>query len=252
MSGRSLKLLYAIVTLLVHLEPALARVISGVGDGNMWCIERERQALLELKKGLIDDHNMLSSWGSEDAKKNCCSWEGVQCSYQTGHVVQLYLGGSNLIGPISSQIGNLSHLQSLYINDNQLEGGIPNSLGDICTLNYLDLSWNNLNGQVLEFFHNLKGCLKDSLETLDLHGNQITGLVPNFAIFSSLRVLRLYYNKLNGTLDESIGSLHKLEVLDLEWNMLGGVISEALLLNFTRLQFLLLSHNYFTFKISHD
>jgi EIX receptor 1/2 len=90
MGGRSLKLLYAIFTLLMHLKLALG-FISGVGDGNMWCIERERQALLEFKKGLIDDYNRLSSWGSEDAKKNCCSWEGVHCSNQTGHVLKLHL-----------------------------------------------------------------------------------------------------------------------------------------------------------------
>jgi EIX receptor 1/2 len=90
MDGKSVKLLYAIFTLLMHLKLALG-FISGVGDGNMGCIERERQALLEFKKGLIDDNNRLSSWGSEDAKKNCCSWEGVQCSNQTGHVLKLDL-----------------------------------------------------------------------------------------------------------------------------------------------------------------
>jgi hypothetical protein len=52
MGGRFLKLLYAIFTLLLHLKPALG-FISGVGDGNMWCIERERQALLEFKKALL-------------------------------------------------------------------------------------------------------------------------------------------------------------------------------------------------------
>ncbi|GMY36125.1 receptor like protein 30 [Fagus crenata] len=84
MDGKSVKLLYIVFTLSLHLKSALG-FISGVGDGNMGCIERERQALLEFKKGLIDDYNRLSSWGSEDAKKNCCSWEGVQCSKQTGH-----------------------------------------------------------------------------------------------------------------------------------------------------------------------
>ncbi|GMY36253.1 receptor-like protein EIX1 isoform X2 [Fagus crenata] len=127
MGGRSLKLLYTIFTLLMYLKLALG-FISGVGDGNMWCVERERQALLEFKKGLIDGNNGLSSWGSEYAKKNCCSWAGVQCSNQTGHV--------------------------------------------------------------LEFFHNLRGCLKDSL-----------------------RELYLSENKLNGTLGKRIESLNKLEVL---------------------------------------
>ncbi|KAK4602720.1 hypothetical protein RGQ29_011646 [Quercus rubra] len=90
MGGRSLKLLCAIFTLLLHSKPTIG-VISGVGDGNMWCIERERQALLEFKKGLIDDKNRLSSWGTEYAKKNCCNWEGVLCSHQTGHILQLDL-----------------------------------------------------------------------------------------------------------------------------------------------------------------
>ncbi|GMY36124.1 receptor like protein 30 [Fagus crenata] len=90
MGGRSLKLLYTIFTLLMYLKLALG-FISGFGDGNMWCVERERQALLEFKKGVIDDYDMLSSWGSEYAMRNCCSWEGVQCSNQTGHVLELHL-----------------------------------------------------------------------------------------------------------------------------------------------------------------
>ena len=237
MGGRSLKLLYAIFTLLLHLEPALARVISGVGDGNMWCIERERQALLELKKGLIDGHNMLSSWGSEDAKKNCCSWEGVQCSYQTGHVVQLYLTDDNLIGPISSQIGNLSHLQSLYINSINLKISSLEWLSHIVSIEHLDLSYVSLS--VTNDWQRVVSCLpklselrlsncslpsitpsslshinssksltdldlsfnpritslifpwlfnsSTNLTSLDLSSNQITGSVPNFAIFPSLR-----------------------------------------------------------------
>jgi hypothetical protein len=59
MDGKSVKLLYAVFTLLLHLKLALG-FISGVGDGNMGCIERERQALLEVIKGLIDDYNRLS------------------------------------------------------------------------------------------------------------------------------------------------------------------------------------------------
>ncbi|XP_065637812.1 receptor-like protein EIX1 [Quercus suber] len=370
----------------------------------MWCIERERQALLEFKESLIDDNNLLSSWGSEDAKKNCCSWERVQCNNQTGHVLELHLDScglrgkispslielhhlsyldlsgndfnnseipkftsslsnlkylilhsANLSGPIPFQLGKFSHLQyldlswnnlepvqnlewlshlvsiehlelsnlnlsvandwlkvvsglpklselwlsncslplitpssllhinssksltyldlaynpcinsliflwlnsstnlvfvdlssnqlkgsipnifgnmksleQLFLNDNQLEGGIPKSLGDICTLHELYLSSNNLNGQVLDFFHNLQGCAKDSLESLHLGKNQITGPMPNFAIFPSLRELDISNNKFNGTLGGRIGSLYKLEYLDIRSNMLEDVISEAL------------------------
>ncbi|XP_030933555.1 receptor-like protein EIX2 [Quercus lobata] len=95
--GRSFKLLllhaFLLVMLSAHLSPALG-FISGVGVGdanNIRCIEGERQALLEFKKGLVDDHGRLSSWQSSDENKNCCNWEGVRCSNLTGHVLELHL-----------------------------------------------------------------------------------------------------------------------------------------------------------------
>ena len=51
------------LALLVHLRPALG-FISGVGVGdanNISCLEWERQALLEFRKGLVDDYGLLSS-----------------------------------------------------------------------------------------------------------------------------------------------------------------------------------------------
>ena len=89
-SGRSLKLLYAFLTLLLHLKPALG-FTSGVGDDNVKCIEKERQALLEFKKGFVEGYQgKLSSWGNED-EKNCCHWKGVSCNNQTGHEIELKL-----------------------------------------------------------------------------------------------------------------------------------------------------------------
>jgi EIX receptor 1/2 len=132
-----------------------------------------------------------------------------------------------------------------------LKAAFQNPLG-ICTLRELRLSRNNLNGQVLEFFHNMRGCLKDSLEVLNLDGNSITGSVSNFAIFPSLRILLLAKNKLNGTLGRRIENLNKLEVLRVRSNMLEGVISEAQLSNFPKLYYLDLSCNSYTLNISFD
>jgi hypothetical protein len=95
--GRSLKFLFAFLTFLLHLKPALG-FSSGVGDDNVRCIESERQALLEFKSNLVDDYGRLSSWGSEDEKKNCCKWKGVHCSNQTGHVLRLDLNGDQNYG----------------------------------------------------------------------------------------------------------------------------------------------------------
>ncbi|KAM1161484.1 hypothetical protein TB2_000579 [Malus domestica] len=44
------------------------------------CIEREGEALLAFKQGLADDDNLLSSWGREVHKQDCCKWAGIHCS----------------------------------------------------------------------------------------------------------------------------------------------------------------------------
>ena len=221
----------------------------------MWCIERERQALLEFKKGFIDDHNTLSQWGSEDAKKNCCSWEGVQCSYQIGHVVQLYLTKDNLIGPISSQIGNLSHLQSLYIHSINLKISSLEWLSYIVSIEQLDLSYMNLSvtndwQRVVSRLPKLSklrlhNCSlpfitpsslshinsSKSLTDLDLSFNPpIASLIFPWLFNSStnLTSLNLSSNQLNGSIPNAFGNMSSLWQLHLNDNQLEGGIPKSL------------------------
>ena len=162
MGGRSLKLLYAFLTLFLHLKPALV-FTSGVGNGSVLCIEKERQALLEFKKGLVDHHGRLSSWGSEDEKKNYCNWEGVHCSNQTGRVLKLHLnayqidGFQRLLGMnISPSLLELHHLTFLDLSGIDFnESPIPKFIGSLSNLKYLDLSWTNLSGPVPHQLENL-------------------------------------------------------------------------------------------------
>ncbi|GKV47908.1 hypothetical protein SLEP1_g54758 [Rubroshorea leprosula] len=42
------------------------------GGHEVRCIERERQVLLAFKQGLVDDYGVLSSWRSEEEKRDCC------------------------------------------------------------------------------------------------------------------------------------------------------------------------------------
>ncbi|PQM38070.1 putative LRR receptor-like serine/threonine-protein kinase [Prunus yedoensis var. nudiflora] len=51
------------------------------------CSESDMQALLAFRQGLVDDNDRLLSWGREVQNKDCCQWDGVYCSNQTGHVV---------------------------------------------------------------------------------------------------------------------------------------------------------------------
>ncbi|XP_020410787.1 probable LRR receptor-like serine/threonine-protein kinase At1g63430 [Prunus persica] len=69
-----------------------------MNNPSIGCSEREMQALLAFKQGLVDDDNRLLSWGRQVQNKDCCQWDGVYCSNHTGHVVKLDLGDQSLQG----------------------------------------------------------------------------------------------------------------------------------------------------------
>lgn len=130
----------------------------------------------------------------------------------------------------------------MNLDTNEL-ASLPTSIGDICTLRELSFSFTNLNAQLVELINNLSRCAKDSLEDLGLSYNQLTGSLPNFALFLSLKYLGLSNNILNGTVPKSIGSLYKLESLDMSSNFLQGTMSEPHFSNLSKLRYLDLSDN---------
>ena len=64
MGGGSLKLLYVLLTFLLHLKLAFGFNPS-VGDESFKCIEKERQALLDFKKGIVEDYQGSLYWWGE-------------------------------------------------------------------------------------------------------------------------------------------------------------------------------------------
>eukprot|EP00261_Vitis_vinifera_P040291 XP_019081534.1 PREDICTED: receptor like protein 30-like [Vitis vinifera] len=169
----------------------------GLGSG---CVEKERQALLDFKQGLVDDFGILSSWGNEEDRRDCCKWRGVQCSNRTSHVIMLDLHAlptgmvyeyQSLRGRISSSLLELQHLnhldfslndfqgsyvpefiglfsklRCLNLSEAQLAGMIPSHLGNLSNLHFLDLSRNyGMSSETLEWLSRLS-----SLRHLDLSG----------------------------------------------------------------------------------
>nr|POE79081.1 putative inactive leucine-rich repeat receptor kinase xiao [Quercus suber] len=130
---------------------------------------------------------------------------------------------------------SLTSLESLNLNPNKLVS-LPKPIGDICTLRKLYFFFNNANAQLVELVNNLSRYAKDSLEDLGLSYNQLTGSLPNFTLFPSLKYLGLSNNILNGTVPKSIGSLYKLEWLDMSSNFLQGTMSEAHFSNLSKLR----------------
>jgi EIX receptor 1/2 len=119
-----------------------------------------------------------------------------------------FLDHSSNYGYLINHSKSFTSLESLVLDRNQLKGGIPKFLGDICSLRELDLFTNNINGKLVDLIKNLSGCAKDSLEVLDLGLNQITGSLPDFTIFSSLKQLVLKMNIINATVKSGNDDVH--------------------------------------------
>ncbi|KAJ6411133.1 hypothetical protein OIU84_007815 [Salix udensis] len=151
---------------------------------------------------------------------------------------------SILQGPIPDALGKMTFLTNLQLSGNQLEGGIPRSFGGMCSLRELVLSYNNLSGPLPRSFRNMHGCLENSLQNLQLSHNQL----HDVTMLSSLRVLWITDNRLDGNVSESIGSLSLLEELYVEGNSLQGVMSEAHFSNLSKLRVLDLSQNSLSLK----
>ncbi|CAI9774155.1 unnamed protein product [Fraxinus pennsylvanica] len=162
-----LKRFIKLLTLLLFVLSLCMNPTSGVGGAaQVRCIERERQALLQFKQGLItSDLETLSSWGSEEAKKECCEWEGVICSDRIDRVNRLELSGLQLRGNISRALLDLPHLNYLDLSENDFgRSQIPNFIGSLKNLRQLTLRNSNFTGEVPYELGNLTNLLTLELE----------------------------------------------------------------------------------------
>ncbi|KAJ6868236.1 hypothetical protein NC651_033330 [Populus alba x Populus x berolinensis] len=223
---KSFHLLYVLIVLLLLMKLAPG-FISGVKGATFGCIERERQALLKFKEGIIDDYGLLSTWGSEEEKRNCCTWRGVGCNNRTGHVTSLDLSGFNLSQTIDwLQVPNrLPRLHELLLSSCSLSiiGSPSLSLVNPSkSLAIVDFSFNDLSSSIFHWLANFGNSLVD----LDLSHNQLQGSIPDaFTNMTSLRTLNLSSNQLQGDLS-SFGQMCSLNKLYISRNNLTGELSQ--------------------------
>ncbi|PHU01244.1 hypothetical protein BC332_31031 [Capsicum chinense] len=219
------------------------------------CRKDQSAALLKFKRTLSVDpsasedcdeygkerYPKTSSW---NMSRDCCSWDGVICDEMTGHVIDLDLGCSQLVGTIdsNSSLFQLCHLQRLNLSYNGFYGShISPKFGRFSSLKHLDLSNSSFTGQIpseISHLSKLQSLFlshwgrtlilgRDNFEMVILNLTQLRELDLTFINISSaipqnfsshLTTLRLQRTGLYGIIPESIFHLPNLETLDLSYN----------------------------------
>ncbi|XP_047257372.1 receptor-like protein 9DC3 [Capsicum annuum] len=185
-------------------------------------------------------YQKTDSW---NMSRDCCLWDGVKCDELTGHVIELDLSCSSLVGTIdsNSSLFRLSYLQRLNLSGNNFFSVISSKFGSFSSLTHLDLSYSSFLGEIpSEIFHlsklqslilsdyhiglrlephNFKLLLQNltQLRELDLSRVNISSTIPP-NLSSRLTSLGLAYTGLHGILPESNFHLPSLKVLNLIGN----------------------------------
>ncbi|KAM7265431.1 hypothetical protein ACFE04_003114 [Oxalis oulophora] len=230
------------------LSVMIAIIVSQSKSSSYGCLEHERIALLKLNNTIF--HNWLENEQSFD---DCCQWDHVVCddNANTKSVIELDLANARyetsldwylnitLFVPFSKLqklslayngiagfveyegFERLSHLENLDLNYNKIKDSkILSYLSSLPSLKSLSYSDNALEGTLyLEDHQGFNGASKlSNLEILDLSINKFNNsILPFLRTLPSLKVLRLAYNALQGTLHIQ-DTLLNLEELDISYN----------------------------------
>ncbi|TXG63587.1 hypothetical protein EZV62_010581 [Acer yangbiense] len=232
------------------------------------CHDDERSALLKFKQSIlfgkhycwdpISYYPKAKSWkleGGNSSSADCCSWDGVKCDEETGHVIKLDLSSSCLSGSINSTttLFHLAHLQWLSLAHNDFNySEIPSTINKLSRLSHLNLSRSVISGQIppqLLDLHNLVSLdLFDNYYT-DIPGNETHYLElqepslqnPTYKL-TNLKVLNLDKVHISSPIPHMLANLSSLTYLSLQDCGLQGEFPTKIF-QLPNLSVLQLSHN---------
>ncbi|XP_019181975.1 PREDICTED: probable LRR receptor-like serine/threonine-protein kinase At4g36180 [Ipomoea nil] len=141
------------------------------------------------------------------------------------------------------EISCKSSLQIVGLNNNQLDGLIPHSIPNLFHTTDLNLASNNFSGNIPPFIFSIP-----SLLFLYLSENRFTGKLPEISSNSSLEIVDLSNNQLDGLIPHSISNLLDASQLNFASNNFSGTIPPCIF-SMPSLLFLDLSRNRFTGKL---
>jgi len=217
------------------------------------CHDDESYALLQFKESLVINKSAsyepsaypkVASWKADGERGNCCSWDGVECDGDSGHVIGLDLSSSCLYGSIDSNsslfhlvqlrrlnladndfnnskipsgIRNLSRLVDLNLTMDGFSGQIPAEILELSELVSLDLGLNPLKLQNPGLQHLVEALT--NLEVLHLSGVNISAKIPQIMTnLSSLSSLSLRNCRLQGEFPMGIFQLPNLRLFSIRYN----------------------------------
>ncbi|KAJ4845467.1 hypothetical protein Tsubulata_033907 [Turnera subulata] len=240
------------------------------------CQGDQQSLLLQLKNSLTFEEAVSSKLVTWDSSTDCCSWEGVTCDTAgRGHVISLDLSWESITGGIENSTGlfGLRFLQSLNLSFNNFITTLPTGLGNLTNLKHLNLSTAGFTGQIPAEISHMEKLVTLDLSTpysslsssLKLEKPDLTTLVQNLtqltelrldgvrisasgnewcpALSSSLKnlqVLSLSNCLLSGPMDDSLGQIQSLSVINLGGNNLSTPVPQFFA-NFSNLTVLRLS-----------
>ncbi|QHO24811.1 hypothetical protein HN51_048310 [Arachis hypogaea] len=125
---------------------------------------------------------------------------------------------SSIITPAGNIGNSIPGAISIFLSDNSFHGKIDESICNISTLRVLDLSHNDFVGKIPEC---LTGRRSSSLKLLSLAGNNLNGQISDtFSTSCALRFLDLNGNLLKGSVPKSLANCQNLQVLNVGNNQL--------------------------------
>lgn len=154
----------------------------------------------------------------------------------------MFLPNNNLSGALPEEMKFMDRLEILNLQFNKdLGGTLPSTLGKMAQLRHIGFQWCNFGGTIPSWIGELAG-----LKYLGLGNNQFTGEVPKeIASLTDLELLGLDDNDLSANI-ELFSGLKAIKSLYLEDNQITGTLSDALFVEWPKLQELDLSNNQLT------
>ena len=197
------------------------------------CHEGESSALLQFKHSFFIKeyasrdrfaYPKVESWKLQGNTSDCCSWDGVECDHNTGHVIGLDLSSSFLYGSIdtNSSLLSLVHLRRLNLADNHFNySRIPAGVRRLSRLTSLNLSGSSFIGPIPSEISDLS-----LLISLDLSKNfdqrnprfwglQIPSLTNLFQNLTNLKELYLSWVYIPTTIPDILANMSSLTAIGL-------------------------------------